>query len=103
MKLLFEEKDIEAGLFVINNRSPLGSEDYSFAESVTWKICFKQTRRGVNYYLASVRDGMLTQKYTKEGLVKRLNKDDGFRILTKKEFLLQLENSKGMRLERFVI
>ena len=99
MKTIFEEKDIIAGMFVINNRSPVGSTDYSFAESITYKICFCQVSGAVKYCLASVRDGMLTRRETKAELVEKLNRKDGFRVLTKAEFLLQLENSKGMRLD----
>lgn len=99
MRLLFEESDIKAGRFVISNRSPLGSNDYSFAESVTYKICFRQTREGVKYFLASVRDGMLMNEGSKNELCKNLNRKEGYRILTKSEFLLQLDNSNGMRLD----
>lgn len=99
MMQIFKEEDIEAGMFVINNTSALNSEAYSFAESVSWKICFKKTKNGNKYYLASVRDGMLLFGVSKKKLCKILNKKAGYRRLTKDEFLTQLNSSKGMRLE----
>lgn len=80
MKTIFEEKDLEAGLYIIRNSSSIDSRDYEFAMTVLFKIGFDAKTN--EYSKISMTDGMTIRFEKKEDLLKTINEDKyGYRLL----------------------
>lgn len=83
MKIIFEEEDIEVGMYVICNSYPKESTNYEFATTVMYKIGWqyeKETDK-TQYCMISLTDGMIVPYKTKKDLINRLNSEKGYRIL----------------------
>lgn len=102
MKYIWEEKDIECGMFVIRQSADLvtKSTDLNFARSVTIKIGFaydeKNKGLGQTYGACNVfTDGFYYNVGTKADFVRTFNEDEfGYRPLRKDEAILLLNDLK---------
>lgn len=96
MKTIFDAKKVDLnGLFIIKETASKPFKDIDFARTVTFKICYSHKTNG--YSLCNIlTDGMIVGHYAnKDELVKRLNEDEnGYRPLTKQEFLEMLEHTQ---------
>lgn len=96
MKYIWEEKDIEAGRFIIKNTAdhPISKGDIAFARTVTQKIGFNGAS-GKNYGISyPFTDGMYLAIGTKKDIVTMLNKDEGYRPLTKEEAIIMINDMR---------
>lgn len=88
----WELDDIEAGLYVIKNTSPVGSDNLSFARTVIFKVIYSN-QSDVKYGLCNcLTDGWVRQIGTKEQIVEELNSQD-YRPLTKEEYIRVLNGT----------
>lgn len=95
MKYIFEEKDIQAGLYVIRQSSPKGSKDLMFASTVCYKVAYTNNNTEKPYGLCNfTTDGWYYPIGDKKAICDHLNNDrDGFRPLQKEELIEILQNS----------
>ena len=95
MKYIWEEKDIEAGRFLIKQSAPENFKDVGFAASVSFKIGFT-TQGEQSYCLISIfTDGWVYMAGSKDKLAKYLNKcEDGYRPMTRSEAHLIIDNCR---------
>jgi hypothetical protein len=81
MKIIFEEEDIEAGMYVICNSYPKESTNYEFATTVMYKIGWIYDKHQNKYCFISLADGMINVFENKKEMAERLNRDKGYRVL----------------------
>jgi hypothetical protein len=96
MKYFWEERDIEAGLFIIRESSPVGSENLRFAATVSFKIGFINNPEVDKYCTISfLTDGWVYPiGATKQEVADYLNSDRyGYRVMTKEEVFNILNSS----------
>lgn len=96
MRIFWEEKDIEAGLYIIRNTSPLNSTDLRFARTVTFKIGYDNCNLKSKYgKMECLTDGWYYPiGNTKQSVADHLNADKhGYRKLTKEEYISMVNSS----------
>lgn len=101
MRIIFEEKDIQAGLFIIRNSSPIGSKDFRFAATVVFKIGYCIYSKDKPYgRISALTDGLFIPMGSKKDIADYLNNDEyGYRILCKEELIDIIKSSEqGFRI-----
>jgi hypothetical protein len=97
--MIWTEDDIYAGLYIIKESSPFGSDNLSFARSVTYKIGFSYNPNDKKYGLIScLTDGFYSAiADNRKEIADYLNNDVtgwGYRRLTKEEYLKLIESTE---------
>lgn len=90
MKKIITIEDVVGGAFIIRNSYPKGCDNYSFAATVAYQICWRDTEAGQKWFLSSVMtDGMACcERGSREELFAALNNDQfGYRRLKPKKFV----------------
>lgn len=93
------ENDIYAGLYIIKESSPFGSDNLSFARSVTYKIGFSYNPKDKKYGLIScLTDGFYAPiANSRKEVADYLNNEVtglGYRRLTKEEYIKLIESTE---------
>lgn len=96
-KFIFEPSDFKGrGQMVVRQSCPVGSKDFGFMASVSYKIGYNVSVRDQKSYpvmMISLTDGMSLQYETIEELCESLNEDDcGYRPMTKDEISSAMEH-----------
>lgn len=85
------------GLYIVRNSYPVGSENYGFGRSVTYKVGWDLLYGELNVnhgLIANLTDGMFHRIGTCQDVADYLNKDEyGYRPLTKKEYINFINSS----------
>lgn len=96
MKFIWEEKDIEVGLYIIRNAASDPIRDIGFAHTVVFKIGFIESQTEKRYCkIAVMTDGWICPiADTKADVAEKLNNDQhGYRPLKKSEFVLLMNQT----------